>query len=70
MLTTTLPTTTDTLRSQRIDIDHAQQVDYWCTTLNCGRSDLIDAVRKIGRSAKMVDDFLFLNRKKLSLSGH
>lgn len=52
------------LRDKHINISEAREVVYWAYVLQCEQEDLINAVMKIGTSAKMVDDFLFLNRLK------
>ena len=52
------------LRNQHINIAEAQELMYWSRMLQCDQRDIIDAVMKIGTSAKMVDDFLILNRRK------
>lgn len=57
------------LRGERINIREEQDVLQWSRKLNCEPNDVIHAVAKIGTCAKMVDDFLFLNRRKKSLHG-
>jgi hypothetical protein len=52
------------LRDKQINISEKREVIYWADTLQCQENDLINAVLKIGPSAKMVDDFLILNRQK------
>lgn len=54
------------LRDQHININENREVVYWSYVLQCEQTDLINAVLKIGTSAKMVDDYLFLNRQKYS----
>lgn len=61
--------TNDELTGMWVNIDHDREISYWCAKLKCEPEDLIHAVLKIGRSAKMVDDFLFLNRKKKVTNG-
>lgn len=55
----------DHLRDKQINISEKREVLYWADTLRCQQNDLINAVLKIGTSAKMVDDFLILNRQKI-----
>lgn len=52
------------LRVQHININEAREVVYWSYVLECDKEDLEYAVQRIGTCAKLVDDFLFLNRKK------
>lgn len=59
----------DHLREQHINIQESREVMYWTYMLECEKEDLIQAVIKIGTNAKMVDDFLILNRRKLSANG-
>lgn len=59
----------DHLREQHINIQETREVMYWTYMLECEKEDLIQAVIKIGTNAKMVDDFLILNRRKLSANG-
>lgn len=59
----------DHLRGQYINIKEERELMYWSYMLECERSDLVQAVFKIGTSAKMVDDYLILNRRKLSPNG-
>lgn len=55
----------DHLRGLHININENREIVYWSYVLQCEQNDLINAVLKIGTSAKMVDDFLILNRLKL-----
>jgi hypothetical protein len=55
----------DHLRGLHININEGRELVYWSYVLQCEQNDLINAVLKIGTSAKMVDDFLILNRLKL-----
>lgn len=48
----------------KIELNNLQEIKKWCEQLNCCEEDLIDAVLKVGSSAKMVNVFLELNRKK------
>lgn len=52
------------LRDQYINISETREVVYWAYVLECEQEDLIYAVQRIGTCAKLVDDFLYLNRKK------
>lgn len=52
------------LAGQKINLHSDENIRYWCRELNCNQDDLIQSVLRIGNSAKMVDDFLILNRKK------
>lgn len=52
------------LRDKHININESHELAYWSNVLQCDRNDIINAVMKIGTSAKMVDDFLILNRRK------
>ena len=52
------------LRDQHININESRELAYWSYVLQCEQQDLVNAVMKIGTSAKMVDDFLYLNRRK------
>jgi hypothetical protein len=54
------------LRDQMIDIRDEHEVKKWCDLLNCTEEDLRKAVMQIGSSALIVDNFLFLNRKKIN----
>jgi hypothetical protein len=51
-------------RKGKINILNEKDISHWCKTLKCEREDLFHAVKAIGDSAKMVSDFLLLNRKK------
>ncbi len=42
---------------------------YWSYMLECEKEDLINAVVRIGTCAKMVDDYLVMNRRKISSNG-
>lgn len=59
----------DHLRGQYINIKEERDVLYWTYMLECEREDLVRAVIKIGTHAKMVDDFLIMNRRKISSNG-
>lgn len=52
------------LRDKHININETRELVYWSSMLQCDQQDIIHAVLKIGTSAKMVDDFLILNRRK------
>lgn len=54
------------LKDKRIDINNKQELQKWCTLLKCLEHDLVKAVLDIGPSAPRVNDYLFLNRKKIS----
>jgi hypothetical protein len=47
----------------------AGELNYWCKVLECEKEDLVSAMQRIGNSAKMVDDFLVLNRRKKTSNG-
>lgn len=55
---------TETKR-ENIDISNKKTLAEWCEKLCCTEKDLIEAVLTIGNSAKIVDAFLYLNRKKI-----
>jgi hypothetical protein len=57
------------LRGQNINIHQSRELLYWSYTLACEQEDLIKAVLRIGTCAKMVDDYLIMNRRKLSSNG-
>ena len=57
------------LKEFQIDISMPDQLAYWSEKLCCRQDDLVEAVLKIGNSARMVDDFLILNRKKNNSGG-
>ena len=63
------PENMESLAGRRINIQHPHEIDGWCSLLQCDKEDLINAVLKIGNSAKMVDDFLILNRRKKTSNG-
>lgn len=52
------------LIGKTVSIHSDQELNYWCEMLECSQEDLIQSVIRIGNSAKMVDDFLILNRRK------
>lgn len=52
------------LRDKHININESHELVYWSEVLQCDQNDIVNAVMKIGTSAKMVDDFLILNRRK------
>lgn len=52
------------LRDQHINIHDKRELVYWSYVLQCDQEYIIHAVLKLGTSAKMVDDFLILNRLK------
>lgn len=54
----------DHLIGKTISLNSDQEMNYWCEQLECTQEDLIQSVIRIGNSAKMVDDFLILNRRK------
>jgi hypothetical protein len=54
----------DYLRDKTINLNNSAEVEEWCALLNCEKEHLITAIIKIGPSAKLVDDYLFLNRMK------
>jgi hypothetical protein len=49
-----------------IDISNQTEIEKWCAVLNCDKKDLIKAVIDIGPAANIVNDYLSLNRKKIS----
>jgi hypothetical protein len=57
------------LRGQNINIKEERELMYWSYKLECEKADIVQAVMKIGTCAKMVDDFLTMNRKKISSDG-
>lgn len=57
------------LRDQHINIKDDRELLYWSYMLECEKEDLINAVIKIGSCAKMVDDYLIMNRRKISADG-
>ena len=59
----------DHLRGQYINIKEERELLYWSHTLECEKNDVVQAVIKIGTDAKMVDDFLIMNRRKISSNG-
>ncbi|HTF02877.1 MAG TPA: DUF3606 domain-containing protein [Bacteroidia bacterium] len=69
MLTGTHLRSNEHLRGKTINIHEPRDVEYWASVLKCAKQDLIHAVLKIGHSAKMVDDFLILNRRKKTPNG-
>lgn len=52
------------LSNYKIDISNKASIKQWSETLCCDEKDLVNAVLVIGNSAKIVNDFLILNRKK------
>lgn len=52
------------LIGKTVSIHSDQDLNYWCELLQCNQDDLIQSVIRIGNSAKMVDDYLILNRRK------
>jgi hypothetical protein len=59
----------DHLHGKFIKIGDAGEINYWCNLLQCEKEDLMGAMQRIGNSAKMVDDFLVLNRRKKTSNG-
>ena len=59
----------DHLSGKVINMGDAQEMTYWCKVLECEKEDLVSAMQRIGNSAKMVDDFLVLNRRKKTSNG-
>lgn len=59
----------DHLRGQQININQTRELMYWTYMLECEKEDLVQAVIRIGTCAKMVDDYLIMNRRKLSANG-
>lgn len=59
----------DHLRGQNININQTRELMYWSYMLECEKEDLVQAVIRIGTCAKMVDDYLIMNRRKLSANG-
>ncbi len=59
----------DHLNGKVINIATPREIDYWCEVLECEEDDLVGAIQRIGNSAKMVDDFLVLNRRKKTTNG-
>ncbi len=57
------------LRDQYINIKEEKELVYWSYMLECEKADLVSAVIKIGTCAKMVDDYLIMNRRKISANG-
>ncbi|MDQ3109385.1 MAG: DUF3606 domain-containing protein [Bacteroidota bacterium] len=57
------------LTGKVINIGDAGEINYWCKVLQCEKEDLLGATQRIGNSAKMVDDFLVLNRRKKTING-
>jgi succinate dehydrogenase flavin-adding protein (antitoxin of CptAB toxin-antitoxin module) len=51
--------------NERIDISKKEELKRWSKLLRCQERDLVQAVLSIGSSVKMVDTFLYLNRKKM-----
>lgn len=54
------------INNGRIDISNKKELKCWCKALGCKEEDLTQAVLTIGNSAKTVDLFLDLNRKKIN----
>jgi len=63
------PRCNDHLRGKEINIRMPREIQSWSSILRCAQDDLIRAVQKVGASAKMVDDFLILNRQKNTPNG-
>jgi hypothetical protein len=59
----------DYLNGKVINIADPREINYWCELLECDKEDLVGAMQRIGNSAKMVDDFLVLNRRKKTTNG-
>jgi hypothetical protein len=59
----------DHLSGKVINMGDASELKYWCQVLQCEKEDLVSAMQRIGNSAKMVDDFLVLNRRKKTDNG-
>lgn len=57
------------LRGQCINIKEERELVYWSYVLECEKEDIVNAVIKIGTCAKMVDDYLIMNRRKISSNG-
>jgi hypothetical protein len=51
---------------KKIVITDALSLKKWSAILNCEQADLIKALSAIGNSFRAVDDYLILNRQKLS----
>lgn len=50
--------------NRRIEITNESSIKEWCIKLNCKEKDLLDAIIVIGNSAKAIDCYLTMNRKK------
>ena len=50
---------------KHINITDREERRMWAMKIGCEEKDLIDAVMVVGSSVRVVDDYLFLNRKKL-----
>lgn len=59
----------DHLHGKVINFGDPSEINYWCEMLECEKEDLVGAMQRIGNSAKMVDDFLVLNRRKKTTNG-
>ncbi len=59
----------DHLHGKVINISTSSEINYWCEVLECEKDDLVGAIQRIGNSAKRVDDFLVLNRRKKTTNG-
>jgi Protein of unknown function (DUF3606) len=59
----------DHLAGQIVRLDDTKQIEYWCEVFQCDKQDLLFTVHKVGTSARMVDDFLILNRRKKTVDG-
>lgn len=48
----------------KIELKDEASIKEWCEKLNCKEKDLLDAILVIGNSARAVDCYLTMNRKK------
>ncbi|OFY84507.1 MAG: hypothetical protein A3F72_13950 [Bacteroidetes bacterium RIFCSPLOWO2_12_FULL_35_15] len=55
------------INNGRIDILNKQELKCWSELLCCTEEDLTQAVLTIGNAAKLVDTYLYLNRKKQNI---
>ncbi len=57
------------LNGKVINIGTPHEINYWCEVLECEEEELVGAIQRIGNSAKVVDAFLVLNRRKKTTNG-
>ncbi len=54
------------LKTEKIIISNTLTLKEWSRILDCEEKDLMKAIGAVGNSLQAVDDYLILNRQKLS----